>query len=173
MFRSCWTRTWRSSQHHYLRQGHVTQMISLLYNSSTSFTSSLPQTTHHTSTTAGNVVLTSPLFNFSVFSYLLNITSHGSVCTMFHCLYLKHYNLNKIIHCHHKNRTITMRTDAALPQTCTFYMIYFGEISLNLHVFHFHDYLQEHNCGVNQEVHVISSTFHGNKSNTSCVHIII
>ena len=66
-----------------------------------------------------------------------------------------------------------MRTDAALPRTFTCNMIYFGEISLNLHVFHFHDYLQEHNDGVNQEVPVISSTFHGNKSNTSCVNIII
>ena len=40
-----------------------------------------------------------------------------------------------------------MRIDAALPRTCTNCIIYFGEISFNLH-----DYFQERNCGVNQEV---------------------
>ena len=50
-----------------------------------------------------------------------------------------------------------MRIGAALPRTSTDYIISYGEIGFNLHVFHLHDSLQEHNYGVNQEVPVHTS----------------
>jgi len=63
-----------------------------------------------------------------------------------------------------------MRIDAALPRTSTSYIISNGEIGFNLHVFHLHDYLQERNYGVNQEVPVyIYRQLHGQKYVDPCL----